>query len=341
MTPMPATSVPRRRGAVAAAAAAAAAGGAPPKRRRVNGASAAGGGGSSRPRRPPRLAGPSGLSGHRSSDDDASAGSSSSGGEGGAEQGTDPGVAAAAAAAASGGGGAFRGFRSWGCPRCPPPPGAPPPDPPPAVSTRRAALADAHFGRWEHLLRCGFGLLVHGVGSKAGLLEAYGRAMHARQQGLSVVVLRGYVPSLSLRAALASLVRRVLAVPDGTYGRRCLDDYIDAVRRALAWKRGGGDGDDGGDGGSGLMVIVHNIDGPGLRDARSQAALAALAAVPGVSLLASVDHVNAGLLVPWGGGYWAYDHVETGEPYTAEAAYYVDVLNGGGGGEGPRDGGGW
>jgi hypothetical protein len=44
-----------------------------------------------------------------------------------------------------------------------------------------------------------------------------------------------------------------------------------------------------------LYIIVHNIDGPSLRDRNTQQVLAALAALPQVHLCASIDHVNAPL----------------------------------------------
>ncbi|OVA10450.1 Origin recognition complex [Macleaya cordata] len=45
-----------------------------------------------------------------------------------------------------------------------------------------------------------------------------------------------------------------------------------------------------------VCVVIHNIDGPGLRDSESQQYLARLASCSHVRLVASIDHVNAALL---------------------------------------------
>jgi hypothetical protein len=44
-----------------------------------------------------------------------------------------------------------------------------------------------------------------------------------------------------------------------------------------------------------LHLIVHNIDGPMLRNDIAQTALSTLASAPGIRVLASTDHVNASL----------------------------------------------
>lgn len=44
-----------------------------------------------------------------------------------------------------------------------------------------------------------------------------------------------------------------------------------------------------------VCVVVHNIDGPGLRDSETQQNLARLASCSLVRIIASIDHVNAPL----------------------------------------------
>lgn len=44
-----------------------------------------------------------------------------------------------------------------------------------------------------------------------------------------------------------------------------------------------------------VCLVVHNIDGPALRDTESQQCLGRVAACSAVRLIASVDHVNAPL----------------------------------------------
>lgn len=44
-----------------------------------------------------------------------------------------------------------------------------------------------------------------------------------------------------------------------------------------------------------ICVVVHNIDGPALRDPESQQSLARLASCSHIRMVASIDHVNAPL----------------------------------------------
>lgn len=44
-----------------------------------------------------------------------------------------------------------------------------------------------------------------------------------------------------------------------------------------------------------VCVVIHNIDGPGLRDSDTQQDLARLAACTHIRIVASIDHVNAPL----------------------------------------------
>lgn len=44
-----------------------------------------------------------------------------------------------------------------------------------------------------------------------------------------------------------------------------------------------------------LFIIIHNLDGPMLRATKTQTALAQMAALPGIHLVASFDHINAPL----------------------------------------------
>lgn len=44
-----------------------------------------------------------------------------------------------------------------------------------------------------------------------------------------------------------------------------------------------------------VCVVIHNIDGPGLRDSETQQYLARLASCTHIRIVASIDHVNAPL----------------------------------------------
>ena len=71
-------------------------------------------------------------------------------------------------------------------------------------------------------------------------------------------------------------------------------------------------------------MVVHNLDGTALRSTQAQQALSQLAAIPSISLLASVDHVNAPLL--WDGIMYhnfnfAWIAAHTFLPYTSETVF--------------------
>lgn len=44
-----------------------------------------------------------------------------------------------------------------------------------------------------------------------------------------------------------------------------------------------------------ICVLIHNIDGPGLRDSETQQYLSRIASCAHIRMVASIDHVNAPL----------------------------------------------
>jgi origin recognition complex subunit 2 len=78
-----------------------------------------------------------------------------------------------------------------------------------------------------------------------------------------------------------------------------------------------------------VYLVLHNIDGPSLRTAEAQEALAALAAAPHVLLAASVDHVHAPAM--WDKDAlarfnWLFHNVTTFTPYSAETAHIPHAM---------------
>ncbi|KAL8089166.1 hypothetical protein AgCh_038803 [Apium graveolens] len=83
-----------------------------------------------------------------------------------------------------------------------------------------------------------------------------------------------------------------------------------------------------------ICVVIHNIDGPGLRDADSQQYLARIAACSHAHMVASIDNVNAPLL--WDKKMvhtqfsWCWYHVPTFSPYKVEGTFFPLILAHGG-----------
>ena len=78
-----------------------------------------------------------------------------------------------------------------------------------------------------------------------------------------------------------------------------------------------------------VYLVLHNIDGPSLRTAEAQEALAALAAAPHILLAASVDHVHAPAM--WDKDAlarfnWLFHNVTTFTPYSAETAHIPHAM---------------
>lgn len=74
-----------------------------------------------------------------------------------------------------------------------------------------------------------------------------------------------------------------------------------------------------------VCVVIHNIDGPGLRDYETQQYLARLAACTHIRIVASIDHVNAPLYWDRNMAHaqfnWCWYHVPTFSPYKVEGMF--------------------
>lgn len=194
----------------------------------------------------------------------------------------------------------------------------------------QAALMESYksfYSKWLFQLRCGFGLLMYGFGSKKKLLEDF--ASSTLTDG-GVVVINGYLPSVNMKSVISTIAEVLLDQVDNMSARNkskntppfnshSLKEYISFL-----------DGPGGSESDFAVYVIVHNIDGPGLRESEAQQCLAAVAACSRVRFVASVDHVNAPLL--WDKqmaraqfNWWWY-HTPTYAPYTIEGTFLPLIL---------------
>ncbi|RLN12974.1 origin of replication complex subunit 2 [Panicum miliaceum] len=190
------------------------------------------------------------------------------------------------------------------------------------------------YRNWLFELRCGFGLLMYGFGSKKQLLEDFASTTLT---DFTVIVINGYLPSISLKQVIATIAemfwdqakskrkrqpgtRSQLSQP---FPSQSFDDIITFLKRQTS-----DDVDDQ------VCLLIHNIDGPALRDAESQQCLAEVSCCPQVRVVASTDHVNAPLL--WDKKMvhnqyrWSWYHVPTFAPYKVECVFYPLILASGG-----------
>lgn len=188
--------------------------------------------------------------------------------------------------------------------------------PPSHAAQRAAVLAESEklFPRWKALLGAGFSVLLYGLGSKREVIEAF-RDSELCSDGASVCV-HGHHPSLTTRILLSHCIEALalppVVMPGGTgSGAGARLAVEEASLRCIAAATAPGPETEQQ---FRLYVFIHSVDGVALRNPEAQACLASLAALPGVGLLASCDHVNAPLL--WhkraaGQLKWVWEHVST------------------------------
>lgn len=185
------------------------------------------------------------------------------------------------------------------------------------------------YPKWVFELRCGFGLLMYGFGSKKGLIEDFASSSLTEY---SVVVINGYLPSVNLKQVLLAIAELLsdqlksrrkssgsLSKGQETVPSRSVDDILSFINGSQSEDKD-----------CFICVVVHNIDGPALRDPESQQTLAQLASCSHIRIIASIDHVNAPLL--WDKKMvhkqfnWLWHHVPTFAPYKVEGVFFPLVL---------------
>ena len=127
------------------------------------------------------------------------------------------------------------------------------------------------FTQWKFEVDNGYNILLFGYGSKRTLVEAF--ATEELAEEMSVLVVNGYFPTLSLETILSEILEHVGAPVTGDK----LQQIATHLREPLA-------------------VVVHSLDSPVLRTPKNQQILSNLAANKYITMIASVDHVNAPLL---------------------------------------------
>lgn len=184
------------------------------------------------------------------------------------------------------------------------------------------------YQQWFFQLRCGFNLLFYGFGSKKLLLEDF---CNTSMVDNGVIVINGYLQSINVKQVAVAIAevywnqiknyRKRRPTNSKSFDSESIEDILSFL-----------DGDHCDDDGF-VCVVIHNIDGPGLRNSDSQQYLAKIASCSHVCVIASVDHVNAPLL--WNKKMvckqfnWCWYHVPTFEAYKVEGIFFPLILAGG------------
>lgn len=139
--------------------------------------------------------------------------------------------------------------------------------------------SSSNFYKWMSLLHEGFNLIVYGLGSKKTILQSFQEELLSNSP---VIVVNGFFPSLTIKDILDAILTDLLELPESSSNVYEACDVIAEEFAMLPDQR--------------LYLIVNNIDGEMLRNAKCQNVLTRLASVKNIHLVASIDHINAPLI---------------------------------------------
>jgi len=171
---------------------------------------------------------------------------------------------------------------------------------------------DTKSRMWKQLMRAGFNVLLHGLGSKEHVIERFVK----REQDAGVVVVRGYAATpTNPKHILAAVYAALKGTNLETKRNLSVEAMVDAIDAMV---------------GSQVLLVVHSLDGNAVRGKEVQTMLGQLAQCKTVHLLASVDHVNCPIL--WdkrmASAYnWVWDHVPTWQPHVMDKEFLPPLLS--------------
>lgn len=171
-----------------------------------------------------------------------------------------------------------------------------------------------HFSQWFFELHSGFNLVFYGYGSKRNLLNKFAQA--SLTDG-PLIVVNGFFPSISIKDILLKITAGALGTTGSTGN---IQDHVKFICDYFASE----DRDY-----ESLYLLIHNLDGPNLRNERTQTALSMLANADNIHLVASVDHINAGLLwdnVKSSRFNWIWHDATTFDDYLVETSFENSLL---------------
>ncbi|KAI8981488.1 origin recognition complex subunit 2-domain-containing protein [Pilobolus umbonatus] len=176
------------------------------------------------------------------------------------------------------------------------------------------AMHKQHFPQWYFELHSGFNLLFYGYGSKRNLLNEFAQSTLVNGP---LIIVNGFFPPLSIKDILLKITAGALevAAPTGQ-----IQDHVSYICNYFS--RDDREYES-------LYLVIHNVDGPNLRNERTQNILCSLASAPNIHLVASVDNINAAYLfnnVTATRYNWIWHDVTTFENYLVETSYENTLL---------------
>ncbi|KAK2718186.1 hypothetical protein QYM36_005489 [Artemia franciscana] len=141
-------------------------------------------------------------------------------------------------------------------------------------------LVDEHrslFPKWLFLLMENYNILLYGFGSKSALIEEFHLALLPDED---VLVITGFFPSLTVKEVLNSITFDILEMKESFSS---IESQLIAIERQLKVLK------------KHVYLLINNIDGVAFQNEKSQVTLSNLAAIEGVKIVASIDHLNSPL----------------------------------------------
>lgn len=144
------------------------------------------------------------------------------------------------------------------------------------------------FQQWKFELSQGFNLAFYGVGSKRKFLLEF--IQTTVDPAVPVLVVNGYNPATTAKEVLNAVVRVLVSdLKLRSTFPKIPHELINTLQRHLSEMPSPRARNQ-------IVLLIHNLDGQGLRSDRQQSVLARLAQFPEVSIVASLDHIEAPVL---------------------------------------------
>lgn len=175
-------------------------------------------------------------------------------------------------------------------------------------------LYEEQFSQWFFELVSGFNLLIYGYGSKRQLLTQFATTMLT---DAPLIIVNGYFPTVTIKEILDKISSTALKYSGPTGS---LQEQVAFIRAYFAQPERDIQK---------LYLLIHNIDGSGLRAEKTQSALSLLASCPQIHLIASIDHINANILwdtVKSARFNWVWHELTTFKPYLTETSFENSIM---------------
>lgn len=171
------------------------------------------------------------------------------------------------------------------------------------------SLHERQFPQWQFELLSQYNLLFYGYGSKRKLLTKFAQTYLTDGP---LIVVNGYFPSITIKDILNKLSVGALGINSPTGS---IQDHVSLIMEHF--QRGENEYEH-------IYLLIHNIDGANIRNERAQTALSILASCPNIHIIASVDHINAGLLwdsIKISRFNWIWHDATTFDDYLVETSF--------------------